>query len=55
MKTLAKGERVPKYTYKSLSYITDRHNVYDLFNGDKIVGTLYEPRHKGMPRKFEAA
>ncbi len=54
VKTLAKGERLPKHKFKQHNYMTAEHNVYNLFDdNEKLIATLYKPRWQHLPRKIE--
>lgn len=56
VRTLAKGERLPKYKYKQFMSMSARDFEYYLWDeNEKLVGVLYQPRHSHMLRKFKAA
>ena len=56
MKTLTKGERLPKYKYKQFSCMSSEYFEYWLWDeNENLIGTLYQPRWRHWPRKFRAA
>jgi uncharacterized protein YxjI len=54
VKTLAKGERLPKHKYKQYWAMSGLYHEYMLYDQDeKLIAKLYKPRWQHMPRKLE--
>lgn len=56
IRTMDKGERLPKHKFKEFSYLTASDFVYNLYDADENhIATLYKPRWPHLPRRIELA
>lgn len=53
MKTLQKGEHLPRYDQKVHDHSDATYNYYNLFKDGEYIAKVAMPRIKGLPRKIE--